>query len=87
MPGRLYTVTWHSCTGLHLTLLLVLVDARQAVLEHRSVHTGEAVKIVPLDLPMGIWEAIVEGSAVTMEWRDENLAWEDPPVSRRVPCS
>lgn len=52
--------------------------ARRAVLEHRSVHNGEVVKIVPIDLPDAAWEA--GPTEVQLEWRDSSLEWETARV-------
>lgn len=67
--------------------MIILISARKAVLEHRSVHTGEVVKVVPIDLPGSIWDQGMIGDGIQMDWRENGLNWEKPSVSPLDPDS
>lgn len=69
-------------SGLFLSILVVMSTARKAVVEHRSVHTGDIVKIVPLELPETVWDEITWD--IKMEWRENDLSWENPKVSLNI---
>jgi hypothetical protein len=71
-------------SGLILSLLVLMAAARRAVVEHRSVHTGEVVKIVQLDIPVSVWEDGVSADGTYLEWREGSLSWEDPLASPKL---
>lgn len=66
--------------GLFLSILAMNMPTRSMNVEHRSVHTGEIIKIVPLDLPQDIGHGDTSGNLFGLEWTESGLQLEEPIV-------